>query len=187
MSTRQAVNTATARSLVCVSAVGAAVIHAALAASATTGGVAAVLALAAAAELSIAMGVAARVRWLTAPRVMTALTLPTLVWATLLLIAVTAKVPEATSALVMLPLVGASLLALAGVAIMGVDARRTRVGARVRPARRVGLVAAATLVTLFVVTPSVAATLPARVDAPTVAEQPAAPVTHVVFGDHADH
>ncbi|UYN83007.1 MAG: hypothetical protein KIT89_09860 [Microcella sp.] len=187
MSTRRALSTTTARSLVCVSAVGAAIIHAALAVSATTGGVAAVLALAAAAELSIAMGVAAGVRWLTASRVIAGLIVPPVAWAALLLIAVTAKVPEATSALVMLPLVGAAFLALAGVAFAGVDARRTRVGARVRTARPVAVVAAATLFAALVVTPSVVATLPARADDPIIAERPAAPVTQVVFGDHADH
>ena len=187
MSTGQAVSTATTRSLGCVSAAGAAIIYGALAASATTGGVALVLALATAAELIVAMGVAAGVQWLTAPRVIAGLILPTVVWAALLLIAVTAKVPEAASSLVMLPLVGAALLALAGVAFAGADARRTRVTARVRPARPVTVVAAATLFTMLVAIPSVAATVPARVQSPSIAEQPAEPVTRVVFGDHADH
>lgn len=180
-------STATTRSLVCVSAVGAAIIHAALAVSATTGGVASVLALAAAAELIIAVGVAMGVRWLTASRVITGLIVPPVAWAALLLIAVTAKVPDVANSLVMLPLVGAALLALAGVAFAGADARRTRVGVRVRPARHVAVVAVATLFTMLVVTPSVTATVPARVQSPSIAEQPAEPVTRVVFGDHADH
>lgn len=173
---------ATGRWVVALSAAGAAAIHGATALSAADGGVGAVLAGVGVAELTIAVGAAISARWLPAPRTVALLLVtPVLLWATLLLIAVTADSPAIASSLATVPLAGATVLGLAGAASAGVDARRTRVGARVRPAR-VGLaVAAAALLTGLVVTPSVAATLPGP------AAEPEETVTTIVFGDHSGH
>ncbi len=171
------------RALVVMAAVGAAVIHGAAAATAV-GVAAAVLVVVAAAELAIAVGIVIAARWLPSSRAIALwLVTPVLLWATLLLVAVTADSPAIASTLATAPLVGASLLGLAGAAFAGADARRTRVGARVRPARAGMTVATAALLTALVVTPSVAATLPAPVVAP-VAEE----VEHaIVFGEHSGH
>ena len=121
------------RVFVAVTAAGAAVIHGAAALTTADWGVGAVLAMAGAAELAIAVGAAFSARWLPAPRtVALILVTPVLLWATLLLVAVTADSPALASSLATVPLAGASVLGLAGVAFAGADARRTRVGARVR-------------------------------------------------------
>ncbi len=170
------------RVFVAVAAAGAAVIHGAAALTAADGGVGAVLAVAGAAELVIAVGAATAARWLPAPRTVALLLVtPVLLWATLLLVAVTADAPAIAGSLATVPLAGASVLGLAGAAFAGADARRTRVGARVRPARVAVAVATATVLTALVVTPSVAATMPS----PAIAPQEAAPT--VVFGDHSGH
>lgn len=176
------------RWFVAVPAAGAASIHGAAAITATDGGVGAVLGLVAAAELVIAVGVAMRARRLPAPQVISlALVTPVLLWAMLLLIAVTADAPSLASALVTVPLAAASLLGLIAAASAGADARRTRVGARVRPARGAVALAAAVALTLTVAAPAVAAALPAAPasaalpgDAP-----PAAPA--IEFGSHEGH
>ncbi|MFN4001343.1 hypothetical protein [Microcella sp.] len=171
-----------ARGFVAVTAAGAAVIHGAAALTAADGGVGTALALAGAAELVIAVGAAISARWLPAARtVALILATPVLLWATLLLVAVTADSPALASSLATAPLAGASLLGLTGAAFAGADARRTRVGARVRPLRAGIVLATAGLLTALVVTPSVAATLPSPFDAP----QDAAPT--IVFGDHSGH
>lgn len=176
--------TAVNRALVSMAAVGAAVIHAATALTTTAGGVDGVLWVVAAIELAIAVGAAIAARWLpTARTVALVLVTPVLLWATLLLVAVTADSPAIASALATAPLVGASILGLAGAAFAGADARRTWVGARVRPARAGIALATAAVLTALVVTPSVAATLPAPVAAPT--EQPFEQA--IVFGDHTGH
>ena len=174
--------TAVNRALVTMAAVGAAAIHAAAAAT-TTGGVGAVLWVVAAIELAIAVGAALAARWLpTARTVALVLVAPVLLWATLLLVAVTADSPAIASALATAPLVGASILGLAGAAFAGADARRTRVGTRVRPARAGIALATAAALTALVVTPSVAATLPTPV--PPAAEEFE---QAIVFGDHSGH
>lgn len=174
-----------ARGFVAVAAAGAAVIHGAAALTAADGGVGAVLAVAGAAELTIAVGAAVSARWLPAPRTVALLLVtPVLLWATLLLVAVTADTPALASMLATVPLAGASVLGLAGAACAGADARRTRVGARVRPPR-VGLaVVGAALLAGLVVTPSVAATLPSPAGAP---EETAPTAPSIVFGDHTGH
>ena len=182
MRTEKDVRTATSRALVTIAAVGAAVIHGAAAATTTVGGVSAVLVAVAAAELVIAVGAAIAARWLPTTRtVVLVLVTPVLLWATVLVVAITADAPAIASMLATAPLVGASILGLAGAAFAGADARRTRVGARVRPARAGIAVAAAAVLTALVVTPSVAATLPS-------VEPPGMPVEQaVVFGDHSGH
>ncbi|MDO9590226.1 MAG: hypothetical protein Q7J04_03685, partial [Microcella sp.] len=171
------------RALVTMAAVGAAVIHGAAAAT-TVGGVAAVLVVVAAAELTIAVGAATAARWLPAARtVAIMLATPVLLWAIMLLVAVTADSPAIASTLATVPLAGATVLCLAGAAFAGADARRTRVGARVRPAR-VGLVgAAAAVLTALVVAPSVAATLPT----PAAVRQVEQVEHAIVFGDRSGH
>lgn len=170
------------RVLVAVAAAGAAVIHGAAALTTADWGVGAVLVVAGAAESTIAVGAALATRWLPAPRtVALLLATPVLLWATLLLVAVTADSPALAGSLATVPLAGASVLGLAGAAFAGADARRTRVGARVRPARAGVAVAGAVLLTALVVTPSVAATLPS----PVVAPQEATPT--IEFGDHTGH
>ncbi len=176
------------RVLVAMTAAGAAVIHGAAGATAADGGVGTVLLMAGAAELAIAVGAAIGARWLPAARTLAVLlAVPVLLWATSLLVAVTADSPAIASALATVPLAGASLLGLAGSAYAGADARRTRVGARVRPARAGIALATAAVLTALVVTPSVAATLPRTATEPsTVVEpQPAAPT--IEFGDHSGH
>lgn len=181
------------RGLVAVSVAGAAVIHGATAVATVDGGVGIVLAVVGAAELTIAVGAAAAVRWLPPARTVALLLVtPVLLWATLLLVAVTADTPALASALATAPLAGASLLGLAGAAVAGADARRGPPRADTRPAHprhtraALGLGAAA-LLTALVVTPSVAATLPAPAAASTVdpAEQVHAPT--IEFGDHSGH
>lgn len=177
------VRTGMSRVLVAVTAAGAAVIHGAAGATAADGGVGTVLVMAGAAELTIAVGAAIGARWLPAARTIALLlVIPVLLWATSLLIAVTADSPAIASELATVPLAGASLMGLAGAAFAGADARRTRVGARVRPARAGIAIATAVMLTALVVTPSVAATLPAPIVAP---EEEAA--TTIVFGDHTGH
>ena len=174
------------RVFVAVTAAGAAVIHGAAALTTADWGVGAVLAVAGAAELAIAVGAAFSARWLPAPRtVALILVTPVLLWATLLLVAVTADSPALASSLATVPLAGASLLGLAGAAFAGADARRTRVGARVRPLRTGAALAAAALLTALVVTPSVAATLPRPTVDSSVTPQETAPT--IVFGDHSGH
>ncbi len=176
--------TAVNRAFVSMAAVGAAVIHGAAAATTTVGGVSAVLWVVAAIELAIAVGAALAARWLpTARTVALLLVMPVLLWATLLLVAITADSPAIASLLATAPLVGASLLGLTGAAFAGADARRTRVGTRVRPARAALAVATAAALTALVVTPSVDDTLHAPVAAPAVEEVERA----VVFGDHSGH
>lgn len=172
-----------ARGFVAVSAAGAAVIHGAAALTAADGGVGAVLAVAGAAELAIAAGAALSARWLPAPRTVALLLVtPVLLWATLLLVAVTADSPALAGALATGPLAGASVLGLAGAAFAGADARRTHVRARVHPARVGIAVTTAAVLTALVVTPSVAATLPSPAVTP---QEEAAPT--IVFGDHSGH
>lgn len=170
------------RVLVAMTAAGAAVIHAAAGATAPDGGVGTVLLLAGAAELAIAVGAATAARWLPAARTLAVLLVaPVLLWAMSLLVAVTADSPALASALATVPLAGASLLGLAGSAFAGAGARRTRVGARVRPARAGIALATAAVLTALVVTPSVGATLPRTVEVP----QETAPT--IEFGDHSGH
>lgn len=177
-------NGTTGRWVVALSAAGAAAIHGATSVSAVDGGVGAVLAVVGAAELTIAVGAATSARWLPAPRTVALLLVaPVLLWATLLLVAVTADSPAIAGSLATVPLAGATVLGLAGAASAGADARRTRVGARVRPARAGLAVAAAAVLTVLVVTPSVAATLPSAGIAP---EEEKVPST-IVFGDHSGH
>ncbi len=171
------------RGFVAVSAAGAAVIHGAAALTTADGGVGAVLAVVAAAELTIAVGAAIAARWLPAPRTVALLLVtPVLLWATLLLVAVTADSTAIASSLATVPLAGASLVGIAGAAFAGADARRTRVGARVRPARAGLALATAGLLTALVVTPSVAATLPNPAVSPVEEAAPS-----IVFGDHSGH
>ena len=184
------------RVLVAMSAAGAAVIHAAASVSTVDGGVGAVLAVVGAAELTIAVGTAISARWLPGPRTVALLLVgPVLLWAAALLVAVTADTPALASALVTAPLAGASLLGLAGAALAGADARRTRLNAnarsaRVHPARVALTLQAAALLTALVVVPSVAATIPTPAAAVTV--NPAAPTaptgtTTIEFQDHSEH
>ena len=181
------------RILVAMSAAGAAVIHAAASVSAVDGSVGTVLAVVGAAELTIAVGTAISARWLPGPRTVALLLVgPVLLWAAALLVAVTADTPGLASALVTAPLAGASLLGLAGAALAGADARRTRLNAnarsaRVHPARVALTLQAAALLTALVVVPSVAATLPTPATAVTV--NPAAPTgtTTIEFQDHSEH
>lgn len=176
------------RWFVAVPAAGAASIHGAAAVSATDGGVGAALGLVAAVELTIAMGVAFSARRLPAPQILSlALVTPALLWATLLLVAVTADAPELAAALVTVPLAAAALLGLIAAASAGADARRTRVGARVRPRRGPIALAAAAALTLVIAAPAVAAALPsAPSTASTVGDAPPSPRT-VEFGSHEGH
>ena len=88
---------------------------------------------------------------------------PVLAWATLLLVAVTADAPQLAGALATVPLAAASLLGLIAAASAGADARRTRVGARVRPARGVIALTAAAALTLTIAAPAVGAALPSPI------------------------
>ena len=155
------------REFVAVAAAGAAVIHGAAALTTADWGVSAVLVVAGAAELTIAVGAAFATRWLPAPRTVALLLVtPVLLWASLLLVAVTADSPAIAGSLATVPLAGASLLGLAGAAVAGADARRTRARVRVHPARVCLAIATAAALTTLVVAPSVAATLPAIAPAP---------------------
>lgn len=169
-----------------VPAAGAAGVHGAVAVSAIDGGIGAVLGLVAAIELVIAVGIAVDARWLPArPLVTLALVTPVLLWATLLLVAVTADAPHLASALATVPLAGASVLGLIAAASAGADARRTRVGARVRPARGALSLTAAVALTLTVAAPAVAAALPSS-SATAVPAAPAAPVIELPQHDEHD-
>ncbi|GAA1733492.1 hypothetical protein [Microcella frigidaquae] len=176
------------RWFVAMPAAGAASIHGAAAVTATDGGVGAVLGLVAAAELVIAVGVAMRARRLPAPQVISlALVTPVLLWAMLLLIAVTADAPSLASALVTVPLAAASLLGLIAAASAGADARRTRVGARVCPARGAVALAAAVALTHTVAAPAVAAALPAAPASAALPENAPPPAPSIEFGSHEGH
>ncbi len=176
------------RWFVAVPAAGAASIHGAAAISATDGGVGVALGLVAAAELTIAMGVALSARRLPAPHLLSlALVTPVLLWATLLLVAVTADAPWLAAALVTVPLAGASLLGLIAAAFAGADARRTRVGARVRPSRGAAAFVAAVAVTLTVAAPAVGAVVPSPPIATSPTSDTPEPTRTFEFGSHEGH
>lgn len=116
-----------------------------------------------------------------------ALVTPALLWATLLLVAVSADAPWLAATLVTAPLAGASLLGLIAAASAGTDTRRTRVGTRVRPARSGVALAVVVALTLTVAAPAVAAALPPPSTGGTLPGDTAPPERMIEFGSHDGH
>ena len=166
-----------------MTAAGAAAIHGTVGVTTAHGVLTSVLLVVAAIELAIAVGAARAARWLPSPRtVALLLVVPVLLWAMLLLVAVTARAPEFASALATGSLMGASVLCLIGAAGAGADARRAAHRAAGWPMQTVVAVASATLVTALIVTPSVAFALAG----PTAIAPDVAPAT-IEQGEHGEH